>query len=275
MVAPSEIEHAVVNVLRFIDPPGALVFCHTREAVRKLNGSLLERGFAAVALSGEMGQNERNHALQALRDGRARVCVATDVAARGIDLPGLDLVIHAELPRGRDALLHRSGRTGRAGRKGVCVLITPFNRRRRIELLLQQAGLEAEWRGPPSAEDVRKRDQERLVQDPVFAEESSEEDLATARLLLAQRTPEEIAAALRARSSARACRSRRTLYDPGPQRAREPRAPRRADARARRGRAAPGLRPHQGRALRHRPDGVVPHEHRPAATTPIRAGCCR
>jgi ATP-dependent RNA helicase DeaD len=226
LVAPGEVEHAVVNVLRHADAPGALVFCHTREAVKRLNGSLLERGFATVALSGEMGQNERNHALQALRDGRARVCVATDVAARGIDLPGLDLVIHAELPRGKDTLLHRSGRTGRAGRKGVCVLITPLNRRRRTELLLQQAGLEAEWRSPPSAEDVRKRDQERLVQDPVFSEETSEEDLATARLLLQQRTPEEVAAAL-----VRIVRARlpepEDVYDPGPQRGREPRPARR------------------------------------------------
>jgi ATP-dependent RNA helicase DeaD len=225
-VAPSEIEHAVVNVLRFFESPGALVFCHTREAVRTLYGSLLERGFAAVALSGEMGQNERNHALQALRDGRARVCVATDVAARGIDLPGLDLVIHAELPRGRDALLHRSGRTGRAGRKGVCVLITPFNRRRRMELLLQQAGVAAEWIGPPSAQDVRRRDRERLMDDPLFAEESSDEDLATARLLMERRTPEDIAAAF-----VRAFRSRQPepedVYDPGAQREREPRDARR------------------------------------------------
>jgi ATP-dependent RNA helicase DeaD len=226
-VAPSEIDHAVVNVLRFFDPPGALVFCHTREAVRKLYGSLLERGFAAVALSGEMGQSERNHALQALRDGRARVCVATDVAARGIDLPGLDLVIHAELPRGRDALLHRSGRTGRAGRKGVCVLITPFNRRRRMELLLQQAGLKAEWIGPPSAQDVRKRDQERLIDDPIFSEERSDEDMATARLLMERRTPEEIAVAF-----VQAVRSRlpepEDVYDSGPQRDREPREKRRS-----------------------------------------------
>jgi ATP-dependent RNA helicase DeaD len=226
LVAPGEIEHAVVNVLRFVDAPGALVFCHTREAVRRLNGSLLERGFATVALSGEMGQSERNHALQALRDGRARVCVATDVAARGIDLPGLDLVIHAELPRGRDALLHRSGRTGRAGRKGLCVLITPLNRRRRMELLLQQAGVKAEWGGPPSADEVRKRDQERLVNDPVFAEESSDEDLATARLLLGQRSPEEIAAAL-----VRVVRSRlpepEDVFDAVSQRGRESRPARR------------------------------------------------
>ncbi len=99
----------------------AMVFCATREAVRHLQASLLERGFSAVALSGELSQSERTHALQSLRDGRARVCVATDVAARGIDLPDLGLVIHAELPNDHETLLHRSGRTGRAGRKGICV----------------------------------------------------------------------------------------------------------------------------------------------------------
>ena len=61
-------------------------------------------------------------ALQALRDGRARVCVATDVAARGIDLPNLDLVIHADIPNDPEVMQHRSGRTGRAGRKGVSVI---------------------------------------------------------------------------------------------------------------------------------------------------------
>ena len=66
--------------------------------------------------------------MQALRDGRARVCVATDVAARGLDLPNLGLVIHAELPHDAEALQHRSGRTGRAGRKGVSVLLVPPSR---------------------------------------------------------------------------------------------------------------------------------------------------
>ena len=65
-----------------------------------------------------MSQTGRNAALAALREGRARVCVATDLAARGLDLPGLDLVLHAELPGSAEMLLHRSGRTGRAGRAG-------------------------------------------------------------------------------------------------------------------------------------------------------------
>ena len=116
-VAPSDIENAVVNLLRLHEPDTAILFCATRDAVRHLHANLVDRGFSAVALSGEHSQSERNNALQALRDKRARVCVATDVAARGLDLPSLSLVVHVELPRDAEALQHRSGRTGRAGRK--------------------------------------------------------------------------------------------------------------------------------------------------------------
>ncbi len=195
-VAPNEVENAVVNVLRFFEARGTLVFCATRDAVRHLHARLLERGFAAVALSGELSQNERSHALQSLRDGRARVCIATDVAARGLDLPELDLVVHAELPTNREMLLHRSGRTGRAGRKGICLLIVPFTKRRRAELLLQSANIDVAWGNPPSAEEIRARDQERLMQDPVLAGPPSEDDSALARQLLAAHSAEEIAAAL-------------------------------------------------------------------------------
>jgi ATP-dependent RNA helicase DeaD len=195
-VAPNEVEHGVVNLLRFFESPNALVFCNTRESVRHLQAILLERGFAVVALSGEMGQNERNQAMQALRDGRARVCVATDVAARGIDLPNLGLVIHAELPQNGQTLQHRSGRTGRAGRKGVSVLLVQLSRRRKAEMLLQSAGVRAIWSGAPSADDIRKLDQERLLESPFLTEELSEEDLAMAKALLAERSPEDIATAL-------------------------------------------------------------------------------
>lgn len=214
-IAPNEIEHGVVNLLRFYDSPTAMVFCNTREAVRHLQAILLERGFGVVALSGELSQNERNHALQALRDGRARVCVATDVAARGIDLPSLDLVIHAELPRNAETLQHRSGRTGRAGRKGVSVLLVQLSRRRKAELLLQSAGLKVEWTGAPTAEDIRRLDQERLARHPLLTGEADEEELAMARAVLAERTVEEIATAL-----VRLYRSHlpaaEEVFDPGP-----------------------------------------------------------
>ncbi len=111
-----------------------------------------------------------------MRDGRARVCIATDVAARGIDLPGLELVIHADLPTNSETLLHRSGRTGRAGNKGISAFIVPVNQRRKAERLLMGASVTPAWVLPPSAEEVIARDQERLLADPVFSEELREEE---------------------------------------------------------------------------------------------------
>ncbi len=195
-VAPKETEHAVVNLLRFVEAQTAIVFCNTREAVRHLQATLQERGFNAVLLSGELSQHERNQSMQALRDGRARVCVATDVAARGIDLPNCELVIHAELPHDAEALQHRSGRTGRAGRKGVSAILVPAIRRRRAEMMLRDAGVRASWGGPPTAEEIGRLDQQRMLRDPLLTDAPGEEDIAMARLLLAQRTPEQLGAAL-------------------------------------------------------------------------------
>jgi ATP-dependent RNA helicase DeaD len=230
-VAPNEVEHAVVNLLRFFESPGALVFCNTRESVRAMHSKLRERGFAVVGLSGELSQRERADALQALRDGHARVCVATDVAARGLDLPDLGLVIHAELPVNKATLLHRSGRTGRAGKKGVSALVVPYTRRRKAEQLLMAAGVEGQWGGAPTADEIRVKDTERLLDDPIFDEPSVEEDTALAEAMLAKRTPLEIAAAL-IRTRRAKLPAPEEIYDdprhgadPGP-RSREPREPR-------------------------------------------------
>ena len=195
-VAPADIENAVVNLLRFHEAESAMLFCATRDNVRHLHASLIERGFAAVALSGEHSQNERNQALQALRDRRARVCVATDVAARGIDLPTLSLVVHVELPRDAEVLQHRSGRTGRAGKKGTAVLIVPYPRRRRVEGMLRGARIAAEWIGAPTPEDIRRNDRERLLAALLEPIEVNDDDRALAERLMAERSPEDIAAAL-------------------------------------------------------------------------------
>ncbi|WP_128933016.1 DEAD/DEAH box helicase [Bradyrhizobium zhanjiangense] len=212
-IASADVEHAVVNVLRFYEAPSALVFCSTREAVRHLQAALLERGFSVVALSGELTQNERTMALQSLRDGRSRVCVATDVAARGIDLPSLDLVIHADLPNDAEVMQHRSGRTGRAGRKGTSVLLVPPARRRRAELLLNLSGIEAAWGMAPQAEDIRKLDHARM-KDVLFTEDTTADDLVLAQALLAERSPEDIAAALARLYRAR-LPSPEDIIDPG------------------------------------------------------------
>jgi ATP-dependent RNA helicase DeaD len=240
-VVAHDVEHAVVNVLRYFESPGAIVFCNTRHAVKHLQAALLERGFSVVALSGELTQNERTNALQSLRDGRARVCVATDVAARGLDLPNLGLVIHAELPNDPEGLQHRSGRTGRAGRKGISVLLVPPSRRRRVEIMLGQAGIAAVWGPAPQSEEIRKLDQQRILLDPLLTEESTEDDLTLARALLAERSPEDIAAAL-----ARVYRSRlpspEDILDPGQGggRSRDDRGERREGSNARDDASHPG-----------------------------------
>lgn len=198
LIHPKEVNNAVINYLRFIDSPTAMVFCATRELVRHMQSTLIERGFSCVALSGDLGQEERNHAIKSLRSGQIRVCVATDVAARGLDLPTLDLVIHASLPTNSATLLHRSGRTGRAGRKGRCVLIVPSNQRNRAERLLAHAKVTASWENPPDMMAIREKDNQRLLTNPILlsSKDIMDEDQTLIQELTQQFNPNELANAV-------------------------------------------------------------------------------
>jgi ATP-dependent RNA helicase DeaD len=203
-VRNDEREHAIINMLLLHDSSNTIVFCHTRESVKHLTARLANRGFAVVALSGELTQAERTNALQAMRDGRARVCVATDVAARGIDLPNLDLVIHADVPSNPDTLLHRSGRTGRAGRKGICALIVPLHRRSVAARVLRSANLEASTRGAPTMAEIEAHNREQILATATAMSAPSEAEAPFVAELLARLTPEQLAAAyLRRELSAR------------------------------------------------------------------------
>ena len=193
-VAVRDREHAIFNVLRFYDARTAIVFCKTRVNVNHLLARMGNRGFQVVALSGELSQQERTHALQALRDGRARVCIATDVAARGIDLPGLELVIHADLPSNSETLLHRSGRTGRAGKKGVSALIVTPAEYKKAQRLLSGAKVVAEWGAAPGADDVQAKDDLRILEHPSLSMPIGD-DVGIASDLLEQFGAEALAAA--------------------------------------------------------------------------------
>ncbi len=107
----------------------ALVFTATKRSAESLSGALREKGFEVGALHGDMRQRERNHTLQRLRDGRMRVLVATDVAARGIDVAGISHVINFDAPRQAEDYVHRIGRTGRAGRTGIAVTLLGHDER--------------------------------------------------------------------------------------------------------------------------------------------------
>ena len=194
-VAKHDIENAIINLLRYHEAKSSLVFCNTRAMVNRLSTRFSNRGFSVVALSGELSQNERTQALQSMRDGRAKVCIATDVAARGIDLPSLELVIHADLPSNYETLLHRSGRTGRAGRKGVSALIISKRTQQKAQRLLKLAKIKASFQNAPSVKMILEKDYERMVNDPIWEDELRSDQIKKAKLLLDKYDPDKIAAA--------------------------------------------------------------------------------
>lgn len=130
-----------------------LVFSRTRAFAEDLTDHLADAGILAVALHGDLNQSRRTRNLQQLTSGRVDVLVATDVAARGIHVDDIDLVIQADAPDEYKTYLHRSGRTGRAGREGRVVTLVPRNRQRRLTDLLDRAEIEVEF------EDVRLGDE--------------------------------------------------------------------------------------------------------------------
>ena len=194
-IVSSDQENAIINTLRYYEATNSIIFCATRMAVNHMTSRLTNRGISAVALSGELSQNERNMALQAMRSSKARVCVATDVAARGLDLPNLDLVIHADIPRTSDTLLHRSGRTGRAGRKGVCVILVPQNRNRTAERLFGQANIKPHWTLPPSREEILSEDKKRILENKIFDDPIETEEQEFVDELISKNSINQLAAA--------------------------------------------------------------------------------
>tara|TARA_B100000700_G_scaffold279285_1_gene328087 strand:- start:76 stop:1488 length:1413 start_codon:yes stop_codon:yes gene_type:complete len=163
-------ENAIFNLLRYYDNKNILIFCSTRAAVTHIHSRLLNRGFKVVCLSGALSQSERFKALQDMKNGRSKICVATDVAARGIDLVELDLVIHADLPRNSENLLHRSGRTGRAGKKGKCILFFSPKEIKFYENLIAESKIKPKLIKFIRKEQIEKKDNEKILSN-IFSNE--------------------------------------------------------------------------------------------------------
>ncbi len=151
----STIEHVVLLMdqrdkqqvlIELASGPGKkLVFARTRAFAEMLADVLDDAGIRAESIHGDLNQSRRTRALEKFTSGRVDALVATDVAARGIHVDDIALVIQADAPDEYKAYLHRSGRTGRAGKEGLVVTLVPRNRRRRTEELLARADITAEW----------------------------------------------------------------------------------------------------------------------------------
>ncbi|MSP72621.1 MAG: ATP-dependent RNA helicase DbpA [Myxococcales bacterium] len=126
-------------------PTSALVFCHTREDTRDVAASLSKQGFSVLALSGELEQREREEVLVRFSNGSCMVLVATDVAARGLDIKAIGAVIAWELPKDPDVHIHRIGRTGRAGKSGLALSLCTPRERDRAAAIAERQGLSLKW----------------------------------------------------------------------------------------------------------------------------------
>lgn len=123
LVKPMEKDQVLARLIEVEDPEQALIFANTKREVRYLTKFLQNRGYDADEISGDLGQRDREKAMDRLRSGDLRFLVATDVAARGIDISELDYVFMYDVPQDREYFIHRSGRTARAGKKGTAIVL--------------------------------------------------------------------------------------------------------------------------------------------------------
>jgi ATP-dependent RNA helicase DeaD len=190
---------ALVNHLLCVGDARVLVFVRTREDTTTVAEDLEADGFRALPISGDLTQAQRTRTLAAFRRGSISVLVATDVAARGLDIADVQSVVHMDLPLDSAAYTHRSGRTGRAGQKGTSVLLVPRSREGAARRLLAQARVMVQWRAVPSPDEVFAAQHERVlrhVHDAIAAGSRTPENLELAERLLAGHTPVTVVATL-------------------------------------------------------------------------------
>lgn len=175
-VAKTSKYEALVNLLHTEKPELAILFCHTKAETEDLSKRLADEGFKVGYLNGNLPQALRSETLEAFRKRQITLLVATDVAARGIDVRGISHVVNYDIPRGVETYIHRSGRAGRAGQPGLVLnLITPFDRSK-IRNIIAEAKLTAEYRPIPQGEAVAKKLRETFFEELVTRIDADEFD---------------------------------------------------------------------------------------------------
>jgi ATP-dependent RNA helicase DeaD len=165
VVRGHEKESALVRILEVEEPEKAIVFCRTKRDVDDLQELLSSRGFSSKSIHGDMSQAIRNQAVQSLKDGRAKIIIATDVAARGIDIPNVSHVINYSVPENRERYVHRIGRTGRAGNRGIALTLATPGDLRGNDVFSSKHADEFVVGEVPTLATARQRQAEKLARD--------------------------------------------------------------------------------------------------------------
>jgi ATP-dependent RNA helicase DeaD len=195
-VAPGHKQEALARVLDMETPGPTIVFCRTRAQTADLAESLRVRGYGAEALHGDMGQPERDRVMKRFREGLADLLIATDVAARGLDIETVTHVINYDMPWDVEQYIHRIGRTGRAGRTGDAITLVEPRERRNLRSIEQMTGAQIAPARIPSIADIRTR-RRTAFRDNVrerLAKGDTEGQISTVEALTGEFDPMEIAA---------------------------------------------------------------------------------
>jgi ATP-dependent RNA helicase DeaD len=189
----------LVRILEVEDPESAVIFCNTRDETQRVAEALKTRGFDADWLNGDLPQNDRERVMAATREGRLRFLVATDVAARGIDISHLTHVINHDFPETAEQYVHRTGRTGRAGRTGTAISIIGPKDIGNLYLLRLTYRIRPIEKQLPSAGELKTRAEMDVLQlfvDAFSGRPAHPDDLSLARRLLTHDDAERIMAGL-------------------------------------------------------------------------------
>ena len=199
LVPRSHTTAALGRVLEAERPTAAIVFCRTRLDVDAVTETLTGRGLRAEALHGGMDQEHRTRVVERLRSGRTELLVATDVAARGLDIDLLTHVVNHDVPQSSEAYVHRIGRVGRAGREGVAITLAPPSKVFALRNVERLTGQLIETRPVPTAADLRAARLERTGESlqSALASETPDDDGVAAMIarLAADHDPLDVAAA--------------------------------------------------------------------------------
>jgi ATP-dependent RNA helicase DeaD len=189
----------LVRIIEVEDPESAIVFCNTRDETQRVAEALKARGFDADWLNGDLPQSDRERVMSATREGRLRFLVATDVAARGIDISHLTHVINYDFPETAEQYVHRTGRTGRAGRTGTAIALVGPKDIGNLYLLRLTYKIRPIEKQLPSAGEVKTRAEMDLLQlfvDAFRGRVPHPDDLSLARRLLTHPDSERIVSGL-------------------------------------------------------------------------------
>jgi ATP-dependent RNA helicase DeaD len=190
---------ALVQILETEDPESAVVFCNTKDATKQVASALQQQGYEADWLNADLAQNEREKVMSRTRKGELKFLVATDVAARGIDISHLTHVVNFDFPESAENYLHRTGRTGRAGRTGTAISLIEPGDVGNLYLLRLTYKLKPIERQLPSARELKTRQEADVLKffaDGIGKHKAHPDDLALARRLLTHEQGENIIAAL-------------------------------------------------------------------------------